>query len=309
MRYLSLIVILILSSSIPSYSQFRTDFGISVGASNYLGEIGGGAGTRKDFVTDMKIESTRWSIGGFYRHKISPTFSVKGTLNYIRLTGDDANTTNPSRRARNLNFRNDIIEVAGITELHIYKINDVGGTGRYSTAFNLYLFAGVGLFYNNPKGQTPGGDWVSLQPLQTEGVSYSKFNFAIPTGIGFHYTVDRKYRLGMEIGWRTTFTDYIDDISTVFVSHDDPLTASLANKVDQEIINQIHLENPDLNDGSPQVTTFQPGKKRGDDSNNDSYLTVSFNFSWIIFGKSRYYKERNTWLRSKNKRLTRKSKF
>lgn len=307
MRFL-IIAFFVLTLPTISYGQYLTDYGFSIGASNYLGDIGGGEGTRKDFVMDMKFNATRWNLGGFYRYRVSPKFGIKGTLNYIRLAGDDANTTNPARRGRNLNFKNDMFELAAIGELYIYKVNDVGGTGRYTSDFNLYLFAGAGLFYSNPKGQASNGEWVSLQPLQTEGVSYSKFNFAIPTGIGFYYTIDRKYRLGMEIGWRTTFTDYIDDVSTVFVAHDDPLAASLANKTNQGIINQIHVENPDLNNGSPQVTTFQPGKKRGDDSHNDSYLTATINFSWAIRSKSKYYRSRHGWVLGKKGPKRRKSR-
>jgi len=297
-----------IASSLGGYSQYLTDYGFSVGASNYLGDIGGGDGTRRDFVLDMKFNATRWNLGGFYRYRVSPKIGVKATLNYIRLSGDDANTTNPARRGRNLNFKNDIIEFAAIGEFYIYKVNDVGGTGRYTSDFNLYLFAGAGLFYNNPKGQTASGDWVALQPLQTEGVSYSKFQFAIPTGIGFYYTINRKYRLGMEIGWRTTFTDYIDDVSTDYIAHSDPNTANLANKTNQEISTQIHAENPQLNNGSPQVTTYGPGKKRGDSSHNDSYLTATVNFSWAIRSKSKYYKARHGWVLGKKGPKRRKSR-
>jgi hypothetical protein len=290
-----------------AYSQYYVDYGFSVGASNYLGEMGGGIGERRGGLADMKLNYTRWNLGGFYRYRISNRFGVKGTLNYVRLSGDDSETLNPNRRGRNLNFKNDMIEAAGHLELYLYKVNDVGGTGRYSSDFNLYLFGGVGAFYSNPKGEL-NGEWYSLQPLKTEGVSYSKFNFAIPAGIGFYYTINRKYRLGLEASWRTTFTDYIDDVSDKYVLHTDPLTAKLANKTNQEIITEIHLDNPDLNNGSPQVTTYQPGRKRGDPEHNDSYATVSVNFSWAIRGRSKFYRAKNSWVLGKKKRKRRKSR-
>lgn len=294
-----LFVIIILSSSL-SYGQYLTDYGFSVGASNYLGDIGGGEGTRRDFVMDMKLNATRWNLGGFYRYRVSPLFGIKGTLNYIRLSADDANTTNPARKARNLNFKNDMFELAAIGELYVYKVNDVGGTGRYTSDFNLYLFAGVGLFYSNPKGQTDNGEWVALQPLQTEGVEYSKFNFAIPTGVGFYYTINRKYRLGMEIGWRTTFTDYIDDVSGVYANDYD----GISNKTTNALINQINNEN-----GTNILpTNFDKGSKRGDSSHNDSYLTATVNFSWAIRSKSKYYRSRHGWVLGKKGPKRRKSR-
>lgn len=293
--------------SCSAYAQYYVDYGFSLGASNYLGEMGGGIGERRGGLSDMKLNYTRWNLGGFYRYRISNRFGVKGTLNYIRLSGDDSKTLNPARRGRNLNFKNDMIEAAAHLEVYLYKVNDVGGTGRYSSDFNLYLFGGVGAFYSNPKGELDG-QWYSLQPLQTEGVKYSKFNFAIPAGIGFYYTINRKYRLGLEASWRTTFTDYIDDVSDKYVVHTDPLTAQLANKTNQELITEIHLDNPDLNNGSPQVTTYNPGKKRGDPEHNDSYATVTVNFSWAIRGRSKFYRAKNSWVLGKKKRKRRKSR-
>lgn len=294
-----LFVIIIFSSSL-SYGQYLTDYGFSVGASNYLGDIGGGEGTRRDFVMDMKLNATRWNLGGFYRYRVSPLFGIKGTLNYIRLSADDANTTNPARKARNLNFKNDMFELAAIGELYVYKVNDVGGTGRYTSDFNLYLFVGAGLFYSNPQGQSDGGEWVALQPLQTEGVEYGKFNFTIPAGLGFYYTINRKYRLGMEIGWRTTFTDYIDDVSDIYAYNYD----GISNKTTNELINQINKEN----NTNLLSTNFDAGSKRGDSSHNDSYLTATVNFSWAIRSKSKYYRSRHGWVLGKKGPKRRKSR-
>ena len=307
MQKILITIIAVLTLSCGVYGQYRIDYGFSLGASNYLGEMGGGIGERRSGPADMKLNYARWDLGGFYRYRFSNRFAVKGSLNYIRLSGDDSQTLNPNRRGRNLNFKNDMFELATQLELYIYKINDVGGTGRYSSDFNLYVFGGVGAFYSNPKGEL-NGSWYALQPLKTEGVSYSLINFAIPTGVGSYYTIQRKYSLGMEFSWRTTFTDYIDDVSDKCVLHTDPLTASLANKTNQELITQIHQDNPELNNGSPQVTTYNPGKKRGDPEHNDSYATVTVNFSWAIRGRSNFYKSQNSWVLGKNKRKRRKSR-
>ena len=307
MRKLLIAFVFITASTFTAYSQYYVDYGFSIGASNYLGEIGGGFGERRGGFVDMKLNYTRWTLGGFYRYRVSPKFAVKGTLNYIRLSGDDAKTDNPYRRGRNLNFKNDMLEATVNGELYIYKVNDVGGTGRYSSDFNLYFYGGVGLFYSNPKGQTANGDWVSLRPLQTEGFSYSAINFAIPLGIGFYYTINRKYRLGMEVGWRTTFTDYIDDISSEYISHSDPLTASLANKNNQSVIDEIWLDNPGVTP-LPKTGTYQPGRKRGDSEHDDAYATATINFSWAIRGRSKFYRAKHSWVLGRKKRRRRKSR-
>jgi Domain of unknown function (DUF6089) len=303
MRNLLLILVLMLSFTISGYAQYRIDYGFSIGATNYLGEFGGGEGEREGFVKDMKLGFTRWTLGGFYRTRVSNKIAVKGALNYIRLTGDDAKTGNPARRGRNLNFKNDMYELLVTGEYYFYKVNDVGGTGRYSTDFNLYLFGGIGAFYSNPKGQTDGGEWVALKPLQTEGQSYSNINLTLPLGIGFYYTLNRRYRLGMEISWRTTFTDYIDDASTTYVNGYD----GISNKTTQAVLDEINAESG----GDPivlELRHYDVGRKRGDPSNNDSYMTATVNFSWAIRGKSKFYKAKHSWVLGKNKRRRRKSR-
>jgi hypothetical protein len=304
MRKLLLTLVFALIISLSGHSQYYVDYGFSVGASSFLGELGGGDGDRRDFVMDMEWSLTRWTVGGFYRYRVSPKIGVKASLNYIRLSGDDKKAGNPTRRARNLNFKNDMFELLLNGEFYLYKVNDVGKTGRYSTDFNLYLYGGVGLFYSNPKGQDASGEWQSLKPLATEGVSYSSFNFAIPLGLGFYYTIDRKYRLGMELGWRTTFTDYIDDASTVYANG----PGGVGNNTDQALLNEINAENPDFEGGPLELDYYEAGDKRGDPTHNDSYMTATVNFSWAIRGRSKFYKAKHSWVLGRKKRRRRKSR-
>lgn len=303
MRKILFITAISLITSLSAHAQYMLDYGFSVGATNYLGEFGGGEETRKEFVSDMKLNFTRWTVGGFCRYRLSNLFAVKGSLNYIRLSGDDALTGNRARRGRNLNFKNDMFELLVNGEFFVYKVNDVGGRGTYGTDFNLYLFGGLGLFYSNPKGELDNsGEWIGLKDLQTEGVSYSTFNFAIPLGVGFYYTIKRKYRIGLEVGWRTTFTDYIDDASTVYTSNYD----GISNKTTQDLLDEINAEFPD---DDPLVLGFyEPGDKRGDPDHNDSYMTATINFSWAIRGKSKFYRAKSSWVLGKKGRRRRKSR-
>lgn len=305
MRNLLIALVFILTTSVTAYSQYYVDYGVSAGASNYLGEFGGGEGEGRGFVSDMEFSFTRWTVGGFYRYRISPKIALKGSLNYIRLSGDDKKSDNYGRRGRNLNFKNDMFEFLVNCEYYLYKVNDVGGSGRYRADFNLYLFAGVGAFYSNPKGESVAGDWVSLRGLNSEGKSYGAINLAIPLGIGFYYTLDRKYRIGMEIGWRTTFTDYIDDASTVYANDYDGIT----NKTDQALLDQINADNGAVPGDKEfvQMVHFDAGSKRGSSEQNDSYMTATVNFSWAIRGRSKFYKAKYSWIHG-NKRRSRRSR-
>ncbi len=300
--------------SISAYSQYYMDWGFKLGASNYLGDIGGKEKTRRDFVLDLRLQHTRWNFGAFFRYKLSSQIATKINLEYIRIEAYDGNSTNPGRRARNLDFRNDMFELTNTWELYIYKVNDVGRTGRYRTDFQLYLFAGFGGLYHNPKGQL-NGTWYALQPLRTEGQDkpYKKLQFVIPAGLGFYYSINRKYRIGMEIGWRTTFTDYLDDISTTYPnpqSLDSDLARQLSNKTTPALLAQINQEN-NLEGVQGQellMDAFKENGKRGDPTHNDSYLTANVTLSFMIRGKSSFYRAKHSFVLGRKHRRRRRSR-
>ncbi len=283
-------------------AQYNWDFGAQVGASNYLGEIGGKAGTRRDFVMDMKLSKTQFTVGGFARYKFTPLISGRVGLNWVRIQGADNASTNRGRAGRNLSFRNDLIELDLQAQVFFYEIPDLGRTYRYRNDFKMYAFVGVGGYYHNPKTQYQG-EWVKLQPLQTEGVAYKKMGVSIPAGIGLLFTLEKRHRIGWEFNWRTTFTDYLDDVSTVYA---DPSTLSselaidLANRRDELTGNNY-----------PDPKHYSPGSKRGDPSHNDSYLTTSVYYSYVLRGKSSFYRSKygSIFKRSKYKKRKIRAKF
>ena len=297
----------------PVSAQYKWDIGLHLGGANYLGEMGGVEKSRRDFVWDMKLGQTRWAVGPFARYKINRTISVNGGFLYMRIQGADALSTNRERVGRNLNFRNDMFEFYVRPEFTIYQDNDLGGRGRYRTDFRLFAYVGAALYYSNPKGQiNRTGEFFALQPLQTELVDYSQIGFAIPAGIGFHFTKQRRHRFGMDLGWRTTFTDYLDDVSTEYQNPDlmpggvGGLADQLADQSSYAIALDPTLPSeyqygywPDDSDGSLN--------KRGDPTHNDSYMTLTFTYSYVLKGQSNFYRQRYSWMRGK-KRIGRKSR-
>ena len=114
----SLIVLLILGSN--ASAQYKLDYGVRIGAANYLGEMGGEEGTRQDFIWDMKLNQSKPLIGAFLRSRINHNFAFNCGATYARIQGDDALSTNPQRVGRNLNFRNDFVEVYGRAEYYFF---------------------------------------------------------------------------------------------------------------------------------------------------------------------------------------------
>jgi hypothetical protein len=291
MRKLLLFAVLLILPAL-SKAQYYWDFGGGVGAANVLGDMGGNELTRRDFVADMKLQQTRQAAHGFVRYKLSNMFSIKAGIQYLTIRGADSLSSNPGRYYRNLNFRNHMWEANAVCQWFFYEINDLGHTYRYKDNFRAYLGLGIGGVYSNPKAYYQG-DWVALRPLQTEGKKYSPVVFVIPASAGFYFTMNKHYRIGFDICWRTTFSDYLDDVSTTYADPADlssPLAVALSNRTDVAEANQ-YQHNFANNYGvytEPDGTTHY--NKRGDPSHNDSYLTTSVEFSYVLRGKSSIYR-------------------
>ena len=285
---LQLIFLLLFLCSITTnfQGQYNWDIGFKLGTTNYLGEIGGKEKTRRNFILDMRLPHTGVVIGGFARYKINNYWSVNTSLSYGQIKGDDANSTNPGRMWRNLRFKNNILELSSRGEFNFFQEPDLGGRGRFKNEFKSYIHGGLTCFYHNPKGSSDGITWHSLQPLQTEGQKYNRIGLGIPLGIGAVLTYDRNHRFGIDFTWTTTFTDYLDDISTVYAdpSQLSPLGAQLANQSEGVVPTE-------------QRFNFVTGEKRGDPTHNDAYIFATVSYSYLIQSRNKYYRQSRAKLR------------
>ncbi|MGB0165961.1 MAG: DUF6089 family protein [Luteibaculum sp.] len=308
---LSFIVLglMLLVPSLGNAQNYRLEAGLMLGGANYLGDIGGKFLPRRDFVADIKLRATGPSAGLFVRYALTPNINVSGHYQWGRIGGADSLSTNPPRRTRNLSFKNNIMEIGGVLEFEFYENYNVGRNRRYRVDFTSYGFVGVGYFTHNPtteiretiNGQTFSGV-IDLAPLQTEGVSYELSGLALNLGFGVYWTVDRNFRIGARMGVRTTQTDYLDDISTVYK---DPrtfpetpqgqLAAAVAIRADE-------LEDP--------AYIPEGGDIRGNPDYDDSYVFATLDFSYVFRGKGGKFKRNfhNGYRRSGGKR-TKTSRF
>ena len=229
-----------------AHAQYKSIFipystvGFGLGTANYYGDM---ASYSRPLASTFKM--MRWSIGGNYTRHFTPRLAARASFTYARIAGDDFVMNDKPKYqanilfARNLHFRNDLKEfsVQGIFKL----IPDNRSYDR-RPQFGAYLFAGVALTAHNPKAlDSLGGDWVRLQPLHTEGQGnegyakpYSLVQFAIPFGIGLRYKINSRFDISAELGFRYTFTDYLDDVAGKYADPalfaDDPTALAVSNR-------------------------------------------------------------------------------
>ncbi len=291
----SLILVLLMafsSANSQNWKRERVELVGGLGASNFLGDLGGGSSEGGSFgPKDLNFTATRFVINGSYRYFLRRNMAARASLTYAQISGDDADSRHSTRKARGLKFRSPIIEAVGIYEFYflsertkgMYRLK--GSRGLKKLKLDGYVFVGLGFFYFNPKGEYEG-KWHALQPLGTEGQTagngskYSRIQGIMPFGIGFKKKIDKKISLGVEIGVRMTTTDYLDDVSGTYY---DQSKIIAANNGDGKMA--AYLANPNENSDWPSVTYNRDGsvseyQQRGDPDNNDTYMfaTLSLNY-------------------------------
>ena len=250
----------------------QSELGVMVGGMNYVGDLN----------HQHLNGAVHPAAGLFGRYRMGERWAATASVAYGRVVGGDPDID----RLRNLSFRSHILEAAVRVE---FSFVPFGGDG-YSFRTSPFIFVGVGFFHFNPRAlyrnpATDGEEWVDLQPLHTEGqgseaytnrIPYSLMQMTVPFGLGFKIALSKDVTLAFEYGYRYTWTDYLDDVSTTYVGSEvlgDGLSAAMADRsgeVEPGYVNAV-------------------GIQRGDDSLNDAYaffnvsLTVSMEtlFGWL----------------------------
>lgn len=178
------------------------DVGFALGLAHSLTDIGGTRDASRILFFDAQTKATGLHFGVFGRYRFSNLFALNSGINYGKIGGADSLSpvTSP-RYSRAYHFQNNIYEVAIKTEFYLPK-------NYFDIAIDLYAYTGIIGLYHAPRLIVPN---PALQQPET----FSNYQLAIPFGVGFHYTTKGNFKIGFNVGWRKTFTDYLDAESPV----------------------------------------------------------------------------------------------
>lgn len=251
-------------------AQRSAELGVVIGASSYYGDLSPENAQRN-------TSQYQPSFSFFYRQNLNNTFGFRANLGYGRLSGDDSLSDQQFRQERNFDFESSVLELGLIGEVNLFGF----GAGGNGPRFSPYLFGGVAVFRFNPLTEFEG-QTVELQPLGTEGQGIDGFGDAyrltqisIPFGAGIKYAINDHINIGLEIGFRKTFTDYLDDVSGAYVPYDvlrannGELAAALGNRTGEFL--------------GTEPVDVQEGALRGNPGRDDWYMMGGFTLSYTIF--------------------------
>lgn len=277
-----------------SYSQaflfgnekVKWEAGVNFGPSFFLGDLGGNAGRGTNNLKDLNFEFTKLMKGAYIT--MYPNnwigFRVAASLTYLE--GDDAaiNTNGVNelwRKQRNLDFRTNVWEVNGNIELFPTMLFNTDPDNE--PRLRPYGLIGAGVFHFNPQGSLTNAQgnktWYNLHPLRTEGQGMPEYPYSKPYNLtqfnvlyggGLKYFVSDRVNVSMELLYRKTFTDYIDDVSKRYIDPKDfskylsAADASLAYQLSDKAKGIIF----------PGMTRYNAGDQRGDLKDLDTYFSV-----------------------------------
>ncbi len=200
---------------------------------------------------------------------IGDRIAVRTELSWFRLQGTDAKA-NDDRVIRNLSFYSNNWEFNAVGMIHAMPQHIKYYRIFKRSTINFYGLIGIGLLYTNPKTEYKG-EKIALQPLQTEGVKYSRLQFVMPYGLGIKFKMGTLYNIAIEGGWRKTFTDYLDDAS--IRRYPDPV--SLSSDLSRALSDRRRERDPSYPVASGEGVRGNPDKR-------DSYMLLNVKLEYYL---------------------------
>ena len=257
---------------IPGMMQAqRWHVNLTGGLSNYSGDLQDKAYT---------FDQSYFAFGAGAQYDITKNFSVISNIMFMKIGASDQFNA-PDLVFRNLSFQSNVLEWNLLAEYTFFDITQ--------KKFSPFVFGGIAVFHYDPYAYDTMGRKVYLQPLSTEGEGlpqypdqkpYALTQFALPFGAGIKFRVSENVVLACEVGFRKTFTDYLDDVSTYYVDQ-----AILQNAKGSEAVEMAYRGN-ELKGGASYPTA---GTVRGGPKYKDMYYYTGIRVSIAILTKNDGY--------------------
>ena len=261
MKKIHLVLFFVFISQLVFAQRFH--IGVYGGLAAYNGDL-------TDKIFPKKV--TNGAIGITANYELTDNIMLRGGYTYAVVGGADRFSSDSGRRARNLAFETQLSEFHLVGEYYLLNL--------YEHRFTPYAYAGLAVYHFNPYAFNGTTDKIYLKPLSTEGQGlpgytqnpYKLTQAAIPYGAGIKFAVTDNLHLGLEVGLRKLFTDYLDDVSTNFADPNDLLAGRGQLSVD------MSYRGDDV--GHPVYPA--KGAQRGSPKHKDTYYFTGLHLSYRL---------------------------
>jgi hypothetical protein len=202
------------------WKQQRVEVFGGLGTTQFFGDIGGfSQGSNIIGLKDISFLQTRYNISAGAKYKILKDLNVRLNLAYGMFHATDSRGSN---ELRGFDAKTTIFEPSILAEYYFiksklgdsYLFNKDRGVslGSLFSSVEFYFFTGAGGLLYNVKENAK---------LAAMGQPKSGFTAVIPVGIGANLLFKPEFNLGVELGGRYSFSDYLDGYSSQYSRSND----------------------------------------------------------------------------------------
>ncbi len=238
-----------------------SEVGFGLGTATYWGDLS------LPTNYDNMVHNSRLAASVKARWIPNKTIGYAAFLGISQLHGDDAFSTVPQQRLRNLNFTSPLIDVSGLVEFYPFGFcKPMGDLPIYP-----FLTAGLSAVYFHPYTSYQNQK-VYLQPLGTEGQGlpgypekYSRISLALPFGGGAKWALNDDWSINLEAIMNRAFTDYLDDVGGMYADYE------LLKKYNGSVASALSNRGQEYL-GSAEPVIYSAGTQRGGTLVKDYYM-------------------------------------
>ena len=237
------------------------EVGPHVGLSYYMGDLN----------PTMPFAMAQLQYGGFVRFNYNNRWTFRFDYSRATVTADD--TKLKWRPERGLNFTSTINDFSLTAEFNFLEYY----TGNPKKNVSPYIFGGISVFQYTAFA-TVGDQLVDLSDYATEGHvdpnakwydkmfgKTSPIGVSIPFGMGVKFSLSRHMAATVEWRMQKTFTDYLDDVATVYPEGEHAVYT---------------FEDGSTYDLTDPTGNYKPGQQRGNSSFNDWFGMARISLTW-----------------------------
>ena len=236
------------------------EIGPHVGMSYYMGDLN----------PTLPFAQAQLEYGGVVRYNYNNRWTFR--FDYSRATVKAYDEVVQWRPERGLNFTSTINDFSLVAEFNFIEYY----TGNPKKNVSPYIFGGISVFQYTAYADVNGtlvnlDDYATEAPLSDDAKWYDKMfgktspvGVSIPFGFGVKFSLSRHMAATVEWRMQKTFTDYLDDVATVYPEQHAIYTADDGTTYD--------LTDPTGN--------YLAGQQRGNSSFNDWFGMGRVSLTW-----------------------------
>ena len=260
-----LLILSCLAFFVQANAQFddpkTLEVGPHVGVSYYMGDLN----------PTLPFAQSKLQYGGLVRFNYNNRWTFRFDYSRATVTADD--TKLKWRPERGLNFTSTINDFSLTAEYNFLEYY----TGNPKKNVSPYIFGGISVFQYTAFAIV-GDQLVDLSDYATEGHvdpnakwydkmfgKTSPIGVSIPFGMGVKFSLSRHMAATVEWRMQKTFTDYLDDVATVYPEGEHAVYT---------------FEDGSTYDLTDPTGNYKPGQQRGNSSFNDWFGMARMSLTW-----------------------------